>query len=81
MSDMQSKQLTASLSDHHDEMLDLKSGQTMDIFIGNLHLVGLFDGISNQNIETYSDIFGQRIYYAVHIKPSTQGVVISVSRL
>lgn len=80
MSDMQSKQLIASLSDHHDEMLDLKPGQAMDVFIGNLHLVGLFDGISNQNIETYSDIFGRRIYYAVHIKPSTQGVVISVSR-
>lgn len=81
MSEMQSKQLTANLLDHHDEMLDLKNGQTMDIFMGNLHLVGLFDSISNQNIEAYSDVFGQRIYYAVHIKPSTQGVIISVARL
>jgi len=81
MSDMQSKQLKANLFDHYDEMLDLKNGQTMDIFMGNLHLVGLFDSISNQNIEAYSDIFGQRIYYAVNIKPSTQGVLVSVARL
>jgi len=81
MSEMQSKQLTANLLDHYDEMLDLKNGQTMDIFMGNLHLVGLFDSISNQNIEAHSDVFGQRIYYAVHIKPSTQGVLVSVARL
>ena len=81
MSDMQSKQLIASLSDHHDEMLDLKSGQTMDVFIGNHHLVSLFDSISGQNIEVHSDIFGQRIYYAVSIKLTVQGVVISISRL
>lgn len=81
MSEMQSKQLTANLIDHYDEMLDLKNGQTMDIFMGNLHLVGLFDSISNQNIEAYSDVFGQRIYYAIHIKPSTQGVLVSVARL
>lgn len=78
MSLLQSGHLTGILSDHIDEVSDLKGGQVLEISVSNPIVARAFLDLASQNIE----IVINGTYFAVNLNPSIHGsCMISINRL